>query len=146
MRLGVEAIGETCEWILVHDAARPLIEPGDVRRLMAAVSEHGAAALGYPATDSVKREEAGMSEQGLDRSRTWSVQTPQGATAENFRKAYSLAAEGEKYTDELALLEAAGIPARLVEGSRENIKVTLPGDEELARFFLSRRDGAGGDD
>tara|TARA_B100001245_G_scaffold159125_1_gene119783 strand:+ start:242 stop:997 length:756 start_codon:yes stop_codon:yes gene_type:complete len=146
VRLGVEAIGETCEWILVHDAARPLIEPEDVRRLMAAVSEHGAAALGYPATDSVKREEAGMSEQGLDRSRTWSVQTPQGATAENFREAYSLAAEGEKYTDELALLEAAGIPARLVEGSRENIKVTLPGDEELARFFLSRRDGAGGDD
>ena len=87
-----------------------------------------------------------MSKQGLDRSRTWSVQTPQGATAENFREAYSLAAEGEKYTDELALLEAAGIPARLVEGSRENIKVTLPGDEELARFFLSRRDGAGGDD
>ena len=87
-----------------------------------------------------------MSKQGLDRSRTWSVQTPQGATAENFRKAYSLAAAGEEYTDELALLEAVGIPARLVEGSRENIKVTLPGDEELARFFLSRRDGAGGDD
>ena len=121
MRLGVEAIGETCEWILVHDAARPLIEPGDVRRLMVAVSEHGAAALGYPATDSVMGEEGGMSEQGLDRSRTWSVQTPQGATAENFREAYSLAVEGEEYTDELALLEAAGIPARLVEGSRENI-------------------------
>jgi len=139
VRHGVEEMGDAVEWIMVHDAARPLVEPGDVGRLMEAVREHGAAALGYPATDSVKQESAGISERGLDRARTWCVQTPQGASAENFRTAYSQAPAGQVYTDELALLEAAGISARLVKGSRENIKVTLPGDEELASFYLSRR-------
>ena len=145
VKLGFDAIGEACDWILVHDAARPLIETADVRRLMAVVCEHGAAALGHPATDSVKLESAGLSERCLDRDRTWLVQTPQGASVENFRKAYSLVPAGEEFTDELALLEAAGISARLVEGSRENIKVTLPGDDELALFFLSRREAARAD-
>ena len=103
---------------------------------MDAVCEHGAAALGHPATDSVKLESSGLSEYGLDRDRIWLVQTPQGASVENFRKACSLVSVEEELSDELALLDAAGISARLVEGSRENIKVTLPGDDELALFFL----------
>ena len=139
VRNGVEALSEGSRWILVHDAARPLLDPGDVRHLMEAVREHGAAALGYPATDSVKIEAAGISERGLDRDHIWCVQTPQGASVENFSAAYSHARGGEQHTDELALLESAGISARLVEGSRENIKVTVPGDDELARFYLSRR-------
>ena len=146
VRLGFDAIGGSCDWILVHDAVRPLLEAADVRRLMEAVCEHGAAALGHPATDSVKLESGGLSEYGLDRDRIWLVQTPQGASVENFRKACSLVSVAEELTDELALLDAAGISARLVEGSRENIKVTLPGDDELALFFLSRREAAGADD
>ncbi len=146
VRLGFDEVGGSCDWVLVHDAARPLVEAVDVRLLMEAVCEHGAAALGHPATDSVKLEAGGFSEHGLDRDRLWLVQTPQGASVENFRKAYSIVAEGEDLTDELALLEAAGISARLVKGSRENIKVTLPGDDELALFFLSRREAAGAND
>lgn len=146
VRCGFDAIGDACDWVLVHDAARPLIEPADVRRLMDVVREQGAAALGHPATDSVKVESGGLSSRGLNRDHTWLVQTPQGASVENFRKAYSLLPAGEELTDELSLLEAAGISARLVEGSRENIKVTLPGDDELALFFLSRREAAGADD
>ncbi len=145
VRLGFDAIGESCDWILVHDAARPLVEAADVRRLMEVVCEHGAAALGHPSTDSVKLESAGLSERGLDRDCIWLVQTPQGASAENFRKACSLVPAGEDLTDELALLDAAGISARLVEGSRENIKVTHPGDDQLALFFLSRREAAEAD-
>ena len=146
VRLGFEAIGESCDWILVHDAVRPLLEAADVRKLMDAVCEHGAAALGHPATDSVKLESSGFSEYGLDRDRIWLVQTPQGASVEKFRKACSLVSVEEELSDELALLDAAGISARLVEGSRENIKVTLPGDDELALFFLSRREAGGADD
>ena len=145
VRLGIEAVGDACEWILVHDAVRPLVDAGDVGALIDAVREYGAAALGYPATDSIKREADGFCEQGIDRSHVWCVQTPQGASAENFRTAYSRRPEGEEHTDELGLLEAAGISAKLVEGSRENIKVTLPGDEDLAAFFLSQRQRRGRD-
>lgn len=145
VRLGIEQVPATFDWILVHDVSRPLVEAGDVVRLMRAVREYGAAALGYPATDSIKQEADGFCERGLDRAHAWCVQTPQGASAEYFRKAYSQVPAGREYTDELGLLEAAGLPARLVEGSRENIKITLPGDDELARFFLSRREGPGED-
>ena len=109
------------------------------------VRKYGAAALGYPAIDSIKREADGFCQQGIDRSHVWCVQTPQGASVENFRIAYSRRPEGEEHTDELGLLEAAGISAKLVEGSRENIKVTLPGDEDLAAFFLSQRQRRGRD-
>jgi 2-C-methyl-D-erythritol 4-phosphate cytidylyltransferase len=123
--------------VLVHDAARPLIEPSDIRKVIAAIRETGAAVIGHPATDSVKAEKGGLVARSLERSEVWLVQTPQGATAEVLRRAF---AEGQRQgldvTDEAGLLHAAGFPVKLVEGLRTNIKVTFPEDLALAEFFL----------
>jgi 2-C-methyl-D-erythritol 4-phosphate cytidylyltransferase len=143
VRRGLERFWSELEWALVHDAARPLVRVEDVRRVMAAIEAHGAAAIGYPSTDSVRWEEEGEARQSLDRRRVWQVQTPQGARCELFRCAYDACTAAGEHTDEVSLLAAAGVRVRLVEGSRENVKVTLPGDELLAEFYLARRQGGG---
>ncbi len=143
VRIGLERFWEDLDVGLVHDAARPLVRVDDVRRVLAAVRDHGAAVIGHPATDSIKWEEDGLAGRDLERGRVWQVQTPQGASCEHLRHAYSvLARDGdEEKTDEVALLESIGVHARLVEGARDNIKVTLPGDERVAELVLRRRQG-----
>ena len=133
------ALSPEARVVLVHDAARPLIEPTDIRKVIAAIRETGAAVIGHPATDSVKAEKGGLVARSLERSEVWLVQTPQGATADVLRRAF---AEGQRQrldvTDEAGLLHAAGFPVRLVEGKRTNIKVTFPEDLALAEFFLRK--------
>lgn len=139
VRIGLERFWDDLDIALVHDAARPLVRLEDARRVVEAVREHGAAAIGYPATDSIKWEEGGLADRDLDRRRVWQVQTPQGASCEHLRAAYAALTDDEGKTDEVALLEGIGIHARLVEGSRDNLKVTMPGDEEVAERVLRRR-------
>ncbi len=143
VRRGLAALGAAVARVLVHDAARPLVLPGDIRRLLDAVAAHGAAALGHPVTDSVREESGGRVARSLDRRHVWQVQTPQGARRELLERAYGsldpAAESATEPTDEIALLRGAGVDVTLVEGSRENVKITLPGDLELAEFLLARR-------
>ena len=125
--------------VLVHDAARPLIHPEDIRNIIAAIRHCGAAVLGFPATDSVKEEREGFVARELERSHVWLVQTPQGARAEILRKAFEDGLRsGLEVTDEVGLLHAQGIPVRLVEGRRTNLKITFPEDLPLAAFMLEK--------
>jgi 2-C-methyl-D-erythritol 4-phosphate cytidylyltransferase len=139
VRIGLERFWDDLDIALVHDAARPLIRVEDARRVVDAVREHGAAVIGYPATDSIKWEKDGLADRDLDRRRVWQVQTPQGASCEHLRAAYTALTDDEDKTDEVALLEGIGVQARLVEGSRDNLKVTMPGDDEVAELMLRRR-------
>lgn len=142
VRAGIEALSGEVRSVLVHDAARPLILPSDIRKMVAAVREAGAAVLGYPATDSVKEERGGSVGRELPRDRIWLVQTPQGGQLDLLRRAFEEGARsGLEVTDEVGLLVAAGIEVRLVEGSRQNLKVTFPEDLELAEYILGRRRG-----
>ncbi|MBN1441829.1 MAG: 2-C-methyl-D-erythritol 4-phosphate cytidylyltransferase [Planctomycetes bacterium] len=139
VRRGLEALGPQVRWVLVHDAARPLVRREDVAELMEAVCACGAAVLGHPVTDSVKEEAGGVIRRGLDRDHIWQVQTPQAAARHLLERAYRELPAESAFTDEVSLLEGIGIHPRLVLGSRDNIKVTLPGDLELAEFLLRRR-------
>jgi 2-C-methyl-D-erythritol 4-phosphate cytidylyltransferase len=134
---GIRALSDRVRSILVHDAARPLISAGDIGKVIGAIRETGAAVLGYPATDSVKEERDGRIARELARERIWLVQTPQGGTVEVLRRAFS---EGERagieVTDEAGLLFASGAPVRLVEGCRNNLKITFPEDLALAEILL----------
>jgi 2-C-methyl-D-erythritol 4-phosphate cytidylyltransferase len=138
VRRGLVSLGGAVGFVLVHDAARPLATESDVVRTMDAVREWGAAAIGHPVTDSVKEEREGRVIRSLDRARVWQVQTPQGASRELLERAYSSPAS-ELHTDEVSLLEAAGVTVRLVSGSRDNIKLTHPADLDLAEFYLARQ-------
>jgi 2-C-methyl-D-erythritol 4-phosphate cytidylyltransferase len=136
---GIRALSPAVRSILVHDAARPLVLTSDIRKMVAAIREGGAAVLGHPATDSVKEEGGGVVARELPRERIWLVQTPQGARVDLLRRAFE---EGERagidVTDEVGLLFAAGIPVRLVEGSRTNLKITFPEDLSLGEFLLGK--------
>ena len=137
---GLETLSSRVEWVLVHDAARPLVRVGDVRRVLEAVRTHGAAVLGTPCVDSIKRVQDGQIVEELPRDEVWTVQTPQGARLELLRAAYKQFPD-DSWTDEASALRRLGVAVELVEGPRENLKITRPGDEALAEFLLRSRRG-----
>jgi 2-C-methyl-D-erythritol 4-phosphate cytidylyltransferase len=139
VRLGLEVFWNSRRWALVHDAARPLVSVDDVARLVEAVRLHGAAALGHPATDSLKEEGDGWVRRSLDRSRIWQVQTPQGASCDLFRQAYGALEDGLETSDEVELLSRFRIRVKLVQGRRDNVKLTAPEDVRLVAALLAGR-------
>ncbi len=114
---------------LIHDAARPFVSDAVVDRVIDGVERSGAAAPGLAVTDTV-REVGADGTRSLDRSRLFTMQTPQGARRELLLRALEQG-PGEA-TDELELLEQIGAPAEIVPGDPSNWKVTVP--EDLARL------------
>jgi 2-C-methyl-D-erythritol 4-phosphate cytidylyltransferase len=140
VRRGIEGLDAGVRWAVVHDAARPLLQRADFDRFLAALRQRGAAVIGHPASDSVKEERDGWVERNLPRERIWQVQTPQGAVVESLRRAFEAAErEGFEATDEASLLERLGVPVALVEGPRDNFKITFPEDLAIAELIFSRR-------
>ena len=127
--------------VLVHDAVRPLIDAATIERTIDAVEKHGAAIVGLPAVDTIKQVErtadGAIITSTIPRERVVQAQTPQGARCGLMKRAFLEAeADGFSGTDEASLLERAGIGVWVVAGSARNFKVTLPGDLELAEFYL----------
>jgi len=130
--------------VLVHDAARPLIDPATIDRTIDAVLEHGAAIVGLPAVDTIKQVErtahGAIVTATIPRERIVQAQTPQGARCGLLQRAFAEAAADEfAGTDEASLLERAGIVVAVVPGSARNFKITQPGDLELAEFYLGNQ-------
>ena len=129
--------------VLVHDAARPLIDAGTIDRTIDAVVEHGAAIVGLPAVDTIKQVErtayGAIVTATIPRERIVQAQTPQGARCSLMQRAFAEAAADEfAGTDEASLLERAGIVVSVVQGSPRNFKITQPGDIELAEYYLQQ--------
>jgi len=127
--------------ILVHDAARPLIDSATIDRTIDAIAEHGAAIVGMPAVDTIKQVDrtarGAIITATIPRERIVQAQTPQGARCGLLERAFADAlADGFTGTDEASLLERAGIEVAVVAGSPRNFKVTQAGDLELAEFYL----------
>jgi 2-C-methyl-D-erythritol 4-phosphate cytidylyltransferase len=139
-------VGENVEIVLVHDAVRPLVTREQTERVLAAAREHGAAIVGIPALDTVK-EVKRTSQPGdvalitatIPRERIVLAQTPQAFRTALLRDAYALAArDGFSASDEAGLVERLGHDVYVVGGSARNMKITRPGDMELARFYLEQ--------
>ena len=127
--------------VLVHDAARPLIDAATIERTIDAVAEHGAAIVALPAVDTIKQVErtahGAIVTATIPRERIVQAQTPQGARCGLLRQVFAEAAADEFVgTDESSLLERAGIVVAVVAGSAKNFKITQHGDLELAEFYL----------
>jgi len=130
--------------VLVHDAVRPLIDPATIERTIHAVVEFGAAIVGMPAIDTIKQVErtahGALITATIPREFVVLAQTPQGFRYGLLRRAFAEAdADGFVGTDEASLVERAGQPVAVVHGSQVNLKITQPGDLELAEFYLRRR-------
>lgn len=141
VRAGLAALPAGAEWVAVHDAARPLISPGGIRACLAAAQEAGAAACAHPVVDTLKRAcpDTGLTlREPVSRECLWAMETPQIFRVELLRRAYAeVAAQGAVITDEVSALERVGVQTRLVQTGRPNLKITLPGDLELAELIFS---------
>ncbi|MDB4948761.1 MAG: ispD [Gemmatimonadetes bacterium] len=141
---GLQAIPASVGRVLVHDGARPLVTRAVIDRVLAACGEGGAIAA-VQATDTIKQVDAEGRITGTpDRRALWQAQTPQGFPAARLLDAYRRArAEGVLATDDAAVYERYAGPVRVVLGAAENLKVTRPGDLEIAELLLRRmaRDG-----
>lgn len=139
VRLGIEGTGGRYDLVLIHDAVRPVIEEGLLKRVMDAARIHRAVIAALPAKETVKEvDDRGEVVRTYDRRRVWMVQTPQVFRYPDILKAHhtALAQGWEEATDDALLVERSGIPVTVVEGSEKNIKVTTPYDLEMARFLL----------
>lgn len=138
---GLNAAGN-CDWVLVHDAARPCLHADDLTRLLD-LSEKSRVGgiLASPVRDTMKRGEPGVASiaHTVARDDLWHALTPQFFPLELLRECLRRALdEGATITDEASALEYCGFHPELVNGRADNIKVTRPEDLALAAFYLTR--------
>lgn len=138
---GVAAVAADFDGVIaVHDAARPLISTVAINDVVAAASECGAATIARPIADTLKRVNAqGVVVDAVSRDGMWAMETPQCARADWMREAVALVREqdSETITDEVTALQAAGRAVKVVRCGSPNLKITFPGDVELAERLLA---------
>jgi 2-C-methyl-D-erythritol 4-phosphate cytidylyltransferase len=142
VRQGLEVLvasgAQTGDWVLVHDAARCLIKPAQIKQLMDACQhDEVGGLLAHQLPDTLKQEVNGRVAGTLDRSGKWLAQTPQMFRIGMLMQA--LDAAGGTVTDESSAIEALGLAPKLVAGSAQNFKVTYPEDFALAEAVLLNR-------
>jgi 2-C-methyl-D-erythritol 4-phosphate cytidylyltransferase len=134
VRLGLAEVPPEADVVLVHDAARPMLPPELVPRLLEALAEgFDGAVPGIPLTDTVKRVRAGVVVETPDRGELVAVQTPQVFVASALRAA--AAGEG---SDCASLVEAAGGRVKVIPGDERLLKVTTPDDLRRVEAWLAR--------
>lgn len=135
VRAGLDALG-ACDYVAVHDGARPLVTPQLIADAVAASRETGASCLAIPVPDTVKEVADGAIVRTLDRSKLMLAQTPQAFRYDLLVKAHGQATNA---TDDASMVEALGVHVRVVPGSPRNIKVTTVDDLALAQALLGAR-------
>ncbi len=137
VRAALEALSPHSRIVLVHDAARPFVVSGIIDGVIATAGRGTGAVPAVPLLDTLKRtdSEDGCIQETVDRAGLWRAQTPQGFPRDMLEAAYRMTTEDggqPAFTDEAALVEAAGYRVRIVPGDASNIKVTTPDDFSLA--------------
>jgi 2-C-methyl-D-erythritol 4-phosphate cytidylyltransferase len=139
VRCGLAAVPDDAEVVVVHDAARPLASPALFTAVIAAVTDGGAdgAVPGVPPSDTIKVvDESGRVTDTLDRTTLVAVQTPQAFRAALLRRAHHEVLPAGA-TDDAMLVEASGGTVQVVPGEPGNLKITDPGDLEVAERMLA---------
>ncbi|MFA5843777.1 MAG: 2-C-methyl-D-erythritol 4-phosphate cytidylyltransferase [Coriobacteriia bacterium] len=142
---GLAAVGPDVATILVHDGARPLVTSRLIQSVVDELADHPeavGAVVGHPASDTVKVVALdGVIVDTPDRSRLWVVQTPQVFRAVALREAMA-AAEVDVFegTDDASVVERAGGVVRVLEGPRDNLKVTTGEDLALVEAIIAFRE------
>ena len=147
-------------WVLIHDAARPCVNPSDIEKLITQTTqqflqqshqqsqqkqgqESAGGLLAVPVRDTVKQiihsQDKVLAQKTLDRSQLWLAQTPQIFPLATLYDYLSQAIEQTiAFTDEASLFEHFGKQPLLVEGSHSNIKLTFPEDLQFAQVYLAK--------
>lgn len=123
------------EYVLVHDAARPLISPQAIHSLLDSLKTCPAATLATPISDTIRSENGAA----VDRNGLWAIQTPQGFRVGLLRMAHRRLADEDGYTDDAGMVEAVGQRVALVPGHRSNLKITTEDDMTMAQLLIEDR-------
>jgi len=130
------------DWVLVHDAARPCVRQSDIDTLMNTVSDaDDGGLLGVPVADTMKQADADNHVTAtVSRDGLWHAYTPQMFRVGQLQAALQQAIDRHlPVTDEASAMELAGYRPRMVQGHRDNIKITVASDLQLAAFYLQTR-------
>ena len=141
VHVGLNEVAENSEFVAVHDAARPLITPSEIERVVAVAREHGAAALAAPVTDTLKFTDTSQVVRGsIDRQNVFAMQTPQIFRRQALVEAYEgVAKKALTVTDEVSAIEHAGGKVVIVPAQDQNLKITFVRDLLLAEAILKQR-------
>jgi len=141
---GLEHVDPKSDFIAVHDAARPMITPEKIERVLeVARTSGGAASLAEPINDTLKRADVDLAvKESVDRNGIYAMQTPQVFARKILEDAYDLVAKKKiAVTDEVSAVELLGRKIVLVPNHDFNFKITYPRDLPLAEFVLRQRAG-----
>ncbi|MDR1168037.1 MAG: 2-C-methyl-D-erythritol 4-phosphate cytidylyltransferase [Heliobacteriaceae bacterium] len=129
-----------CDYVLIHDGARPVISPEDINRAVEMTIEKHAMTAAAKTIDTIKEVENGVITRTISREKLYNTQTPQGFEYNLIKAAHEKFA-GDNFTDDAGMVEALGKPVYILEGSHKNIKITTPEDIAAAEVYLSCREG-----
>jgi len=137
----LSTLGPETPLVAVHDAVRPFIDPETIRKVFDEAAETGAAIVGVPVVDTVKQVSRAIGRvrirATLPREKLVMAQTPQVFRYDLLARAFELARQdGFLGTDEASMVERLDVEVSVVLGSDRNIKITKPGDMDLARLFF----------
>ena len=134
---GLKLLGD-CDWVVIHDGARPLVTVDLIEQGLESAEETGAAVAAMPATDTIKIADKEMiARQTLPRDSLWLCQTPQVFSYDLLTKAYRKATD--EVTDDSQIVELTGGKVKLYMGSYDNIKITTTADLAMAEMLWKRR-------
>lgn len=140
---GLSLVPATMPYVCIHDGARPLVNPELFEETLSRLREDSTlsgAIAAYPATDTLKICERGVVRYTPKRERFWCAQTPQAFRTRHLREALAEAvAEGWDFTDDASAVERWGGTVVCVPSSRDNLKITVPEDLEMAEALLTDR-------
>lgn len=129
---------DNCQWVVIHDGARPLLTEDLIRQGLAEARANGAAVAAVPATDTIKvAGDEQIVQQTLPRHKLWAVQTPQVFRFDIIAEAHKQVKD--EVTDDAAMVEQLGYRVKLYMGSYDNIKLTAPDDLVLAEALWQKR-------
>jgi 2-C-methyl-D-erythritol 4-phosphate cytidylyltransferase len=139
---GLQAVPPGINKVLIHDAARPFVSTEVIQRVLNETIKSGAAIPVVPVKDTLKVVVGDKVIKTLDRSSLRAVQTPQGFEVGLLKKAFKkLGKKASDMTDDAAIVEAAGIRVKVVDGDVANFKVTTPDDLKQAKDLLLKKKG-----
>ncbi|MBR6099625.1 2-C-methyl-D-erythritol 4-phosphate cytidylyltransferase [bacterium] len=124
-----------CDYVLIHDGARPVITPELINICIETVKKEKALSVMTKTTDTIKEVENGKIIRTIDRSKLYNTQTPQAFEYDLILKAHEKL-KGQSYTDDAGMVETLGESVSIIEGSYKNIKVTTQNDIALAEIYL----------
>ena len=137
---GLKAVPPAAKIVAIHDGARPFVTSEMIEAAVAEAEVFGAAVVGVPLTDTIKKVDGVKLEveSSLDRQELWAAQTPQAFKTDIIMRAYEQGRAKHEVTDDATLVEKMGTKVKMVMGSPLNMKITRPDDLWVAEGILSK--------